>query len=37
MFGRSPVPSENLAVCYKENGGDAAFLITDCPGFLGQL
>jgi len=29
----SPVPSENFAPRYKENGGNAAFLITDCPDF----
>ena len=27
------VPSENLVTCYKENGGNAAFLNTACPDF----
>jgi len=31
ISGRSPVPSEKFESCYKENGGNAAFLITDCP------
>ena len=33
ISGRSLVPSENLVTCYKENGGNAAFLSTDCPDF----
>jgi hypothetical protein len=26
IFGRSPVPSENFALRYEKNGGNAAFL-----------
>jgi len=31
ISGHSPVPSEKFAPRYKENGGNAAFLTTDCP------
>jgi hypothetical protein len=33
ISGHSPFPSEKFAPRYKENGGRAAFLITDCPDF----
>jgi hypothetical protein len=33
ISGRSPVPSENFAPRYKENGGNTPFLATDCPDF----
>jgi len=31
ILGRSPVPSENFAPCYKENDSDAAFLSVGDP------
>jgi hypothetical protein len=33
ISGRSPVPSEKFAPRYKENGGNARFVTTDCPDF----
>jgi hypothetical protein len=31
--GHSPVPSENSAARYKENGGNTAFVTMDCRDF----
>jgi len=36
MSGRSPVPSEKLAPCYKENCNNAPFLTTDSPDFTDE-